>query len=84
MEMIYDQQNEMDFNDDSSSTISSISTKSDDTSSPCHKRKKIEKEIQQYATQREDTKTALNMMRNFQIPDKGHQIECLSNNLGYK
>ncbi|GFS91392.1 hypothetical protein NPIL_370331 [Nephila pilipes] len=68
MEMLNDSQNEMEFKDDSRSTISpisSISTSSIDTSSTCERKQKIESNIQVYTTVRQVTKCEL--AQNFSI-----------------
>ncbi|GFU15715.1 hypothetical protein NPIL_55331 [Nephila pilipes] len=49
MEMNNDQQNERDYNEDSRSTISSISAKSDDPNSPCKRKQNVELQIQNMA-----------------------------------
>ncbi|GFU43348.1 hypothetical protein NPIL_494931 [Nephila pilipes] len=71
MEMLNDSQNEMEFLDDSRSTISpissisSISTSSIDTSSTCERKQKIESNIQVYTNVRHVTKREL--AQNFSI-----------------
>ncbi|GFU43234.1 hypothetical protein NPIL_644121 [Nephila pilipes] len=65
MEMLNDSQNEMEFKDDSRSTISpissfsSISSSSIDTSTTCERRQKIESNIQVYTSVRQVTKREL-------------------------
>ncbi|GFT70316.1 hypothetical protein NPIL_66881 [Nephila pilipes] len=56
MEMLNDSQNEMEFKDDSRSSISSISTSSIDTSSTCEGKQQIESNIQSYTRIRQNTK----------------------------
>ncbi|GFT63242.1 hypothetical protein NPIL_83671 [Nephila pilipes] len=63
MEMLNDSQNEMEFKDDSRSTI--ISTSSIDTSSTCERKQKIESNIQVYTSIRQVTKREL--AQNFSI-----------------
>ncbi|GFT36161.1 hypothetical protein NPIL_676531 [Nephila pilipes] len=65
MEMLNDSQNEMVFQDDSRSTISSISTSSIDTSSTCQRKQKIESNIQVLTSVRQVTKREL--AQNFSI-----------------
>ncbi|GFT25435.1 uncharacterized protein NPIL_519691 [Nephila pilipes] len=71
MEMLNDSQNEMEFQDDSRSTISpissisSISTSSIDTSSTCERKQKNESNIQVYTSVRQVTKREL--AQNFSI-----------------
>ncbi|GFT15815.1 hypothetical protein NPIL_562351 [Nephila pilipes] len=65
MEMLNDSQNEMEFKDDSRSTISPISTSSIDTSSTCERKLKIESNIQVYTSVRQVTKREL--AQNFSI-----------------
>ncbi|GFU26367.1 hypothetical protein NPIL_416381 [Nephila pilipes] len=65
MEMLSDSQNEMEFKDDSRSTISPISSSSIDTSSTCERKQKIESNIQVYTNIRQVTKREL--AQNFSI-----------------
>ncbi|GFT98893.1 hypothetical protein NPIL_644091 [Nephila pilipes] len=65
MEMNNNLHNEMDYNDDSRSTISSISANSVDTSSPCERKQKIELQIRNKTRIRADCKSEL--AHNFSI-----------------
>ncbi|GFT37415.1 hypothetical protein NPIL_67221 [Nephila pilipes] len=65
METNNDQQNEMDYNEDSRSTISSISAKSNDTKSPCKRKQKVELQIRNLAELRE--RFGSRLARNFSI-----------------
>ncbi|GFT33499.1 hypothetical protein NPIL_229581, partial [Nephila pilipes] len=59
MEMNNEQQNEMDYSVDSRSATSSKSTKSDDTSSPCYRRRQVENKIRNVSELRENFKSRL-------------------------
>ncbi|GFS28743.1 hypothetical protein NPIL_300321 [Nephila pilipes] len=86
--MLNDSQNEMEFKDDSRSTISpissisSISSSSIDTSSNCERKQKIESNIQVYASIRQVTKREL--AQNFSIHnDYEHpEYKSLKNSIG--
>ncbi|GFU39745.1 hypothetical protein NPIL_233261, partial [Nephila pilipes] len=74
MEMLNDSQNEMEFKDDSRSTI--ISTSSIDTSSTCERKQKIESNIQVYTSIRQVTKREL--AKNFFIHNDYEHAEYKS------
>ncbi|GFT33551.1 hypothetical protein NPIL_1291 [Nephila pilipes] len=81
------QQNEMEFKDDSRSTISpisSISSSSIDTSSTCERKQKIESNIQVYTSIRQVTKREL--AQNFSIHnDYEHpEYKSLKNSIRHK
>ncbi|GFT96917.1 hypothetical protein NPIL_169341 [Nephila pilipes] len=79
METYNDMQNEMDYNDDTKSTISSITVNSDYPSSSCQRRKIIEKEIQRLATRRVCTKSSLAFHMKYQLDGSDKQIKFVSN-----
>ncbi|GFT48545.1 hypothetical protein NPIL_286141 [Nephila pilipes] len=68
-----DQQNEMDYNEDSRSTISSISAKSEDTSSSCKRKQLVELQIRNLVELREIFRSKLDhsfyIHKDYEHPD---------------
>ncbi|GFT29563.1 hypothetical protein NPIL_185391 [Nephila pilipes] len=74
METNKDQQYEMDYNEDSRSTISSISANSDDTSSPCKRKQKVELQIRNLVELRETFRSKL--AHSFSIHKDYEHLDC--------
>ncbi|GFS61614.1 hypothetical protein NPIL_394401 [Nephila pilipes] len=84
MEMLNDSQNEMEFKDDSRFYISSISTRSIDTSSTCERKQQIESKIQTYTRIHQDTKRELVQNSSIHNDNEYPEYKSLKNSIRLK